>query len=336
MRKIYNFFLSTTSRITFGIGISVLSFYLAFRTVDLGDLKIVFSNINWVWVGISLIMILIHHFSKAFKWKVLVDQQNIKISFLPLFASLMISQMINLIVPARAGEIIRIQQIGGMGPGRSFILVTLVVEKVFDMAAFGLLFLVLLISISLPQWIHNSGVLFVTLSAFLFTALLLVFKYREDVFKIVQKLSIRLPDKYQNLVLSKLQVMISSLSSIENGRVLRSVLFWTTISWLASVLTNYFVLNSLGLYLSWTAPILILLGLQAGISIPSIPMKIGLFEYICVLILEIYGVSQVSSLSYGILLHLLVLLPILGSGLIFLVGSDKIFKVVKESINTTR
>ena len=55
--------------------------------------------------------------------------------------------------------------------------------------------------------------------------------------------------------------------------------------------------------------VLVLVGLQAGISLPAIPGTIGLFEYICILALSVFGVDQSLALSFGLLLHAIVLIP---------------------------
>ncbi len=325
MKRFLNFLKSRLFRIVFGIFLSFLTLILSFQSLSFEDIIGVFSQVNWKWVAATVPIIIVHHLSKTFRWKVLLIQQTRRIKSKSLLASLMISQMINLVVPVRAGDVTRIQQIGVLGPGRSFVLITLVVEKVFDMVAYGVLFLILLVSISLPRWIHNSGILFLILAGTLFVSLLAVFKYRIEILLIMQPFLEKIPDRYRDRFLVKVQSVFSGLAIIENNRILRLVLFWTTISWLASILINYCILLALDLRLPWTAPVLILLGLQAGISLPSVPMKIGIFEYICVLVLQIYGVNQVVGLSYGILLHLLVILPILASGLYFLVISDRVF-----------
>jgi uncharacterized membrane protein YbhN (UPF0104 family) len=120
--------------------------------------------------------------------------------------------------------------------------------------------------------------------------------------------------------------MVSALMIVENGKVISMALFWTAVTWSISILTNYCLLLAMDLTLSWTAPLFILVGLQAGISIPSVPMKIGIFEYVCVLVLGFYGIDQATGVSYGILLHLLVMVPILGAGLIYMIQSDRIFR----------
>jgi uncharacterized membrane protein YbhN (UPF0104 family) len=97
--------------------------------------------------------------------------------------------------------------------------------------------------------------------------------------------------------------------------VLRLVL-WTTSIWGLAILNNHFTLLALGIHLPITASMLILVGLQAGISLPAIPGTIGLFEYICVLALSLFGIDQSLALSYGILLHAIVLVPSTIAGMI--------------------
>ena len=68
------------------------------------------------------------------------------------------------------------------------------------------------------------------------------------------------------------------------------------------------------------ARLLVLIALQAGISLPSIPGRFGIFEYICVLALGSFGVAQPLALSYGLLLHFVVLVPTTVLGGVFFIG----------------
>jgi uncharacterized membrane protein YbhN (UPF0104 family) len=66
------------------------------------------------------------------------------------------------------------------------------------------------------------------------------------------------------------------------------------------------------------ATLLVLIGLMAGIAVPSVPGRIGIFEYICVLALAVFGIKQTQALTYGILLHAVVFLPVLVLGVLAL------------------
>jgi uncharacterized membrane protein YbhN (UPF0104 family) len=53
----------------------------------------------------------------------------------------------------------------------------------------------------------------------------------------------------------------------------------------------------------------------AGLSLPSLPGKIGIFEYASILALSVFGLDRSTGLSYGILLHIVAYLPVVVLGL---------------------
>jgi hypothetical protein len=78
---------------------------------------------------------------------------------------------------------------------------------------------------------------------------------------------------------------------------------WTAIAWLLSVLTNWFLLLAFGLPPSFLMALFLLVVLQGGVAIPSTPGKIGVFQYLCVAALSIFGVPDAMSFSYGVVLY---------------------------------
>jgi len=61
---------------------------------------------------------------------------------------------------------------------------------------------------------------------------------------------------------------------------------------------------------------LLLVVLMAGVILPTSPIQLGVFHYLCVLTLSVFGVEQNVALSYAILLHLVVYLPIVAGGVL--------------------
>jgi hypothetical protein len=96
--------------------------------------------------------------------------------------------------------------------------------------------------------------------------------------------------------------------------MLAALIGLTALIWGLAWLPNWLALRSLALALPPDAALLILLATIIGITIPSLPAKIGVFEYACLLALQVYGVAPEIGISYGILLHTIVYLPILVGG----------------------
>jgi len=86
--------------------------------------------------------------------------------------------------------------------------------------------------------------------------------------------------------------------------------------WSMSALINHFMLLAFDITLPFTTAILLMIALQVGISLPSMPASIGIFEYICILTLGFFGIEESVALSFGILLHVIAFLSIIIGGLI--------------------
>jgi hypothetical protein len=50
----------------------------------------------------------------------------------------------------------------------------------------------------------------------------------------------------------------------------------------------------------------VLVVLQGGVAVPSTPGKIGVFQYLCVIALSVFGVPAATGFSYGVVLYALV------------------------------
>jgi uncharacterized membrane protein YbhN (UPF0104 family) len=103
--------------------------------------------------------------------------------------------------------------------------------------------------------------------------------------------------------------VLSSLGILQDHRGLFGLSFWSVVIWGTAVLTNHLTLLAFGINLPLTASLLILISLQVGITLPSAPGRVGIFEYICVLALSLFGVERHIALGYGFLLHGIVFLP---------------------------
>ena len=307
-----------TIQVSIGILISGLTLWLSFRTISLSDVLAVFSQVNWFFILLGLGCVLINNLSKAWRWAFLIGSSDKKISYKSILAALMIGQMINLVVPSRLGEVTRAIQVGGLGPGRSFILGTIVLEKVLDMLGYGVLFVFMLLTVTLPDWLRQTGIgfLFMTL---LITGSLAFIVFKQDWFRKILDFCFRIiPSRFRNFLVPRILAGLNSLSQLKDWKTLVVLVLWTSFIWLTAVFTNYLIAQSLRISLPWSAYVLILLSLQAGISIPSVPGRIGVFEYICVLVLALYGVEKQIAVSYGLLLHIVVLLPVIMTGVVLM------------------
>jgi glycosyltransferase 2 family protein len=178
---------------------------------------------------------------------------------------------------------------------------------------FAFLFVLLLALIPLPGWVKDSGWMLVGAAALAGGVTFALTAQRGRFLQLVESLIRRvprlLPEKWQSYVVSRLHNGLDSLDVLQQRWDLVKIALWSTLIWLTAVLTNSFTLMALGIHLDFSASLLVLVGLMIGISVAVVPGRIGVFEWICVLALAIYGVGQAQALSYGLLLHAIVYVP---------------------------
>jgi uncharacterized protein (TIRG00374 family) len=320
---------SKTLRYGLGTLVSLLSLYLALRNVNFGEVGRAIRAADYRWVGLALASVAVNQLARAFRWRVLLGAgpsavsargaglpagRQAAYSFFDLLAALLSGQLLNTVYPARLGDLSRAYVIGGKGPGRVFTLGTVLLEKLLDTLAYGGLFLVMLFSLPLPAWVGSSVSTF-ALATVLVTLAAVILAYRPaGLLSLSGRIFARFPGRAGTFVQSHLQEGIDSLRTLRSRSDLARALFWTVVIWATAVLNNALILRALQLRLPWMAPFFVLVVLQIGISLPSTPGSIGVFEYACILALSLFSVDRAGALSFGFVLHAVVFLPVIVFG----------------------
>ncbi len=303
-------------RWTISILISLGAVYLAIRGVDFLQVIDSLKTAHWEYVLLALAVLCINLLAKTFRWKVLVGENGQQIPNLKYLMVMLSGQMLNSLFPARLGDFARAYSLGGMGPGRTFVLGTIVLEKMFDSLAYIVLFGLLFLLIPLPEWMGGSIIAFMILTLTIIGGILLLVFFPKPLIRIIFLVIARLPEKMRTWLSPRIESGISSLEVVRRSDDMLRLVLWTALVWSTALLINQLVMLALDIHLPLTASLLLLVGLQAGISLPAVPGAIGLFEYICVLALSVFGIDQATALSYGLLLHAIVFIPQILAGMI--------------------
>ncbi len=309
-------FSSRITQILIGLVVGCLCLYLALRGVSWAEVQQTIRKADPFFIALAFGVTAVNIALKILRWQVQLkpDGQNIRASAIS--TSFLSAQMLNAVVPIRLGEVQRIYVIGGSGSTHGFVLGTIVAEKFLDMLAYAGLIGILLLSVPLPKWMGGSvtALVWITLIQ---AALLFILALKRDTFlQWVEKLSRHFSVRIREFLLKNVHTGFASLAVFRQPASAMKLSLVTASIWSAAVLANYWVLQALDIQAPLAASLLVLVAVQAGISLPSLPGKIGVFELTCILALEIFGVSRANALSYGILLHAVVFIPILVPGLI--------------------
>jgi glycosyltransferase 2 family protein len=293
-----------------GFAISIACVALALRGVNLRDVVSGLRRADLLLVLIAAISTEITILAKAVRWGVLFHTRR-SASWPRLFSILSIGLVINAFAPARMGELVRAYLAGeAQEDSKTFALGTIGVEKILDLLVLVLSLALLFSQIALPSWlVAPSRATAATLAAAVLILIVLEWK-NERAFRGIMWAHRFIPSVPRDWLARQARQGLASLGVIRKPGVILRLLAWSVVIWVTGLATNLIVARAMGLSVSAWASVLLLVVLQVGVSVPSSPGKIGVFHYLTVLTLTVFGVPKDAALGYAVILHLVVYLPI--------------------------
>lgn len=99
-------YLTTTFKVLIFLGIGVALFWLAYRGQDFGKIMESLGNCRWSWVLLALALSIAGHYSRAVRWRLLLEPFGYSPRNINLFSSVMVMYLTNMAIP-RSGEVVR-------------------------------------------------------------------------------------------------------------------------------------------------------------------------------------------------------------------------------------
>jgi uncharacterized membrane protein YbhN (UPF0104 family) len=267
--------------------------YMAMRGVDFGETWEVLRTMEGGYLVLALVLVLISPVVRALRWRALFDEEVPNL--VPLIGAIVTGQTLNFTIPFRSGEVARILMVGGRKLQTAG---TIAVEKALDAACFAGLCVMLPLIWAVPEWLEGPRLSVLGMAGVYLVAVVGL--------SIIPRISPKMFRITQVPPLKKMPILLGSSLYL----------------WAGSILTNYFVLCALQIQATFLAAIVLAVILQVGVAVPSSPGKIGVFQYLAVLGLTLFGVAKSSALAFGLILHLLVFVPAAIMALIFWVKSN--------------
>ena len=291
-----------------GVLFSLLIIGWAIFALDWGHIGQILANIHYGWVLLAVALNFAAFFVRALRWGLMFDPARYR--FRALFDTLLLGQAANYISPARVGDLLRAYLFGEMtGASKTQTLATIALEKLWDLVMLLLLTAALSWVFPLPPWLLVSvrGLFLVTLLGISMLALVL---WRSDTaLDWLAQISEAYFPSLKHRLLTLVQNGLAGFAGLQSSSLVLAILSWSLLVWLVGGVLNYVTFRAMDLSLSLTPAFLLLVVLQIGVALPSLPGRIGVFQGICVLVLGLFGVSYDLAFSYGIILHLIVFVP---------------------------
>lgn len=321
-------------KLSLGFILSFLGLYFAFQNIDLNDLLKSFESINYFWIFVAIILLILYTYIRSLRWRLLLFSLKL-VTIKDLFASNMIGYFGNSILPFKMGEILRGYAISRNNDLKtSTVLGSIVLERVCDLG--GLLILLFFVTLfySFP---HDIGLsLLISAAAILIVLILLWFiSFKKEL--IMNKI------KGTNLmdfktVISFIKTLSSfsiGFSSLNSFRSFIYVSLLTFVSWFILYLVTYYTLLSLNLQIGWVEIAVVLLLTSMAMSVPAAPGAIGTHHFATYYVMNsLLGFNSIDSQTFAIVLHAVSYLPLVAIGAYyFFKSSIQIFDVFDKDLS---
>ncbi len=325
-----------------GLLVSLAGFYLAFRNVPLDRLVIYARSVEYRWALPALIVLALNYCLRSLRWQLMLRPIG-RISLSAAYHSIMVSFMINCILPGRMGEMARpliLKKKNGLAFTST--LATLAAERLLDLATLLALMLLALNGVSFataepvrfggyelgPDLLMDLarkaalGVLVLMLSLLIIGS----DRLRTNLFGFIRRLSggarllgprgQALADRVvENMVIALLQRLADGIQYLKKPGNLLTVLLLSVAVWLMNALSFYLVaLGCPGITLNFEGILVMMVIICLFIALPSVPGYWGLWEAAGVFALTYLGIAPEPAAGFTLFNHALQILPVIAAG----------------------
>ncbi len=295
-----------------GALVSLVFLWLAFRGVDWSGAWDSMARANGWLLLLGLASVLAGTVLRAERWRLMFHPHDRGMRLSACFSAMLIGQAVNAVAPLRAGEVVRALLIGEMEEvSKALAIWTTVAEKVLDSVALLAFLALTSLTMPLPAWVRGAGwTLTLGLAIGLVLVGILVQHETASVAWLV-RLEGRLPWLVRLRPGRLIAAVAASARLMRRPRLAAGLLVRSAIVFVALSATNWIVGLGMGLRLPVAAYALLFAVLQisAIVPLPTSPGRLGVFHYLCVVVLALYGVERDVALAYGLVLHIAVYLP---------------------------
>ena len=255
---------------------------------------------------------------RARRWQTILEPVADKIPMGPLWRATAIGMMINNVIPARAGEIARAYALTKEAPvSFAAALASLAVDRLFDavillvLAAAALLDPALSSDVTLAGRPLSSFALGAgTVVALLLVALYALVFFPSQLLRMFELFARRVSPAVEERGRRVLQTFMHGLSVLRSPGHFAAVVGWTLAHWLLNAAGFWLAFKAIGIQAPISAALFLQAFIALGTAVPALPGFFGVFEYMSVQGLAIYGVSQQQAATWAIGYHLLSFIPI--------------------------
>jgi uncharacterized protein (TIRG00374 family) len=289
----------TQSRFFIGIVLSLISLIALILFVDGEQVAAAFKQTNLLAVAPLMIFLVVALLCRAYAWRVILSE---KVSLTQSFLIINAGYFVNTIFPFRIGELARVFLLLPAGFGFWSAVPTILIERIFDLGfALSLFFIGMPFALDFSQDVFSLYLLAGLIILLIFILIMFV-KHKDKVYQWLENTSL-LGDRFKTRLLDLVRSVLSSLETLSDPIRFTRVFIGMALSWGLSLVFQYLLLKAFIPQASLIMAVFAIGAVAIGISIPSSPGNIGLYEASITLALTAFGVDRSLAFSYALTSH---------------------------------
>lgn len=291
--------------------------WLAFKDVAFDAFRQELSQVDWLIYGSGVFMFFLLHLTRSIRWGKLVQAVKPEVRFRSYFSICSVGFFLINVLPFRLGEFVRPyllfeREEVPFGSGMA----TVLLERVLDVLALGVLFLGVLLFADIPSTVVTVAgtdydivklgrtTILGALLPFGGAALVLVAMGDRGV-EITRRLGGKVNPRLGDLAANFLKAFVDTLKSLGDPRHAASILFWTALPWTVNVFSMLWMAKafSFGAGLGFWDGAAILVVVCIGLILPAPPGFAGVFELAVTIGVALYGVGAAPAAAFAVVVH---------------------------------
>jgi len=325
--------------------IAIFIFWFFGRNLNWQEVIQSLRKANAVYLILATLVICFGYLLRAVRWKVLLAPIT-ETSLKELFATTTVGYAAVFLI-GRAGEIVRPMWLPMRDPKvrPSAALVTLGIERVFDLASLICFFSLNLFWFNIPSgresefaYIKLVGNLMLIGVIVGFAALFVYHKFSAMFIVWAEKRIDKswMPARVGRVILSILKQLAMALKILKDWREIAAIIFWTILLWLSIAVPTWFVLLAFDLPLSFSDSLFIMGWAAIGSIVPTPGGAAGAFHAATAGGLIFLNIDAEPAAATSIAMHLVYFAPAVFFGLYYFLHGDMSLARFKNLLSTDK
>ncbi len=298
-----------------GFMISIVLFYFSLRGIEFREIWETLKRTNPGLAFMPLVFIATAISLSSFRWS-RISGPNVR--FRETFAAMLIGMFINNVLPARLGEVARGYVLCRKNDfSFTYSISTVLLDRFFDLTGLLILMFMFFPSGSLPPMVSQG--IYAIMGLLAFCVLMIILLSRESFANHLSRKFTSIEKSFLSRFAKRVIEIQENLKRIGSPMTIIFFISISVLTWLSMSVALWVVIRALGIQsVPFTCIPFVCALLNIGITVPSSPGYVGVYQFLLVYLLSIFDVPRHEGFTISILYHASWYIPYTIVGFLFL------------------